>query len=203
MNYKLMKWKIRNMGVISVIKCFFSYKPRIIINEQNLIHYKKMDTNSLEDYKMVMIVKSNGLTYKEYLLKILKKNNINDINVFDVPDYNSLMIYLFPTISSFELTAWKHLNTKYYTKGNEPSNAYIFLFNTTMQFKELEIIKRKMRRKIGVKTFRISVVNADKEVTQFKTTITPLHIPGRKKMEHDYNIVKEYIKKYKLRGNLE
>lgn len=191
MKYKLIKWNFRNMGVIGYIKSLIMKPVEISVELKKCDNY--VDVEYRHDGKKAMLVKANGLEYVDFIRKSLQKKGVN-VEEYDIEDYNALMWNIFIKVADKELSAWEKINNTFYAdeKGKACGKAYILPADVDMDM--LERLKRRLRRKIGVKMFRVTETMNDGTVEVFKTSITPLHVPDRKRMEREYSLIYQFRK---------
>lgn len=190
MTYKLLRWYIRNMGLIGFFKSRLLRPKEINATYKTFTDYLQIPTTS--DERKVMLIKANGICYENTIRDVLVKNNICIEEELVIKNYNTLMWNLFYRLSSKELSAWDAINHAYYRneEGNIVGKAFILSRDVNMR--ALEKIKRKLRRKIGVLTYQVTLELENGELEKFRTTITPLHVPDEKRMSRECSIIYQY-----------
>lgn len=183
MKYKLLIWKIRNMGFFGIIKNFLMKPKRV---DAIYKEYPKFNEPPyIANGRKCLIFKANGLKYEEYIRKSLTKKLFKIESEYRIDDYTNLMIRLFAKLSAEELSAWEAVNRTYYSDKNGKSTAIAFILEADSDMNRLEKFKRYLRRKIGVQILKVYETMPDGTVYIFKTTITPLHVPDFRRMERE------------------
>lgn len=190
MKYQLIKWNIRNMGLWGFFKSRLMKPVKVDVTYKERIGYEEMEP--LKEIKKVMLIKANGLAYEPLIRRILNKKKIYIEEEFVIDDYNRLMWHIFKKVPDKELSAWETINSTFYADKDGKVRGKAYIFSDTVDMDVLEKTKRLLRRKIGVTLYAVDEILADGSHDKFVTSITPLHVPDRKRMEREYSLICRY-----------
>jgi len=190
MKYQLLRWNIRNMGLLGFLK------SRIRKPIEVQVVFKRRESHAeaepIQDGRKVMLIKANGLAQERLIRRVLNQKKIDIEEEIDIADYNELMWQIFRKVSDRELSAWETINCTYFADNEGRVRGKAYIFSKAVNMDLLEKTKRQLRRKIGVLVYQVTETMENGTKERFCTSITPLHVPDRKRMEREYSLIYQY-----------
>jgi len=193
---KRIKWKFKNVPIHKMFSTIFKSKPKILYPESKVYDVPEKEDSTLVDIEPTpfLLIKPIGMKNEDKIKKILLDNGIIFIGEMTIEDYRLFSYEMFGNVPKVEIDYWNHiLETQYDEEHNNKAKALILEKGTDVE--ELDKVKRKIRKKVGIDFYQI-YLNQD----WVETSLTPVHSPDEDKVEKEFKIILKHSEEYEVQS---